>query len=51
MRRERCCGTCGYHRPDDAGEEWVCTNPDSEYRSDWTDYEWCCDDYEEGENE
>lgn len=47
----RCCGTCEYHRPDESGEEWICANPDSEYVSDWTDYEWYCEDYEEGERE
>ena len=42
-----CCGNCRYHRSDGNGD-WICSNPDSEYFTDWTDYmDWCLE-YEEG---
>lgn len=48
MDKEKCCGTCKYHRQDDTfKEDWVCVNADSEYRADFTDYEHVCDEWEE----
>ena len=45
-----CCGTCKYHLRDDYHpEDFVCCNPDSEYCSDYTEYQDSCDDYEEKE--
>ena len=48
MSRE-CCGTCKWHAYEDITDGWVCCNDSSEYVTDWTDYNHCCDDYEERE--
>ena len=45
MREEpRCCGTCRYHEYEDV--DYVCTNEESDYYSDWTDYDVTCADWE-----
>lgn len=44
---DRCCGTCKYHEHEDIDNGWVCVNPESDYIADWTDYDFCCEDYEE----
>ena len=41
-----CCGTCKWHESDG----WVCVNGDSDYVADWTDYDFCCDQYESPAN-
>ena len=41
---ERCCGTCQWHQSDD--DDWVCTNEQSVYFTDWTDYTDCCREWE-----
>jgi len=41
---EQICGTCIWHHK--AGDDWLCTNSDSEYCTDWTSYDDSCDDYE-----
>lgn len=41
-----CCGTCKWHFHEKINEGWVCTNADSDYVTDWTDYDFCCDEYE-----
>ena len=46
---KECCGTCKYHYLEDITDGYVCVNDRSEYCSDWTDYEHCCDEYEERE--
>lgn len=43
------CGNCKYHKHDDTNGDWVCTNPDSEYIADFTDYSHWCSDFEERE--
>lgn len=40
------CGTCRYHRHEDVDDGWVCVNPDSEYCTDWTEYEDSCEEWE-----
>ena len=40
------CGTCRYHRKEADGS-WICTNPDSDYYTDWTEYGDSCEEYEE----
>lgn len=40
------CGTCLWHKHEDVDDGWVCTNPDSEYCSDWTGYEDSCWEWE-----
>ena len=46
MDEERCCGTCRYHRHEDVDDGWVCVNADSDFCTEWTDYEDCCDEWE-----
>lgn len=47
MNGNKCCGKCKYHRHEDIDNGWVCCNPDSDYCSDWTEYNDYCVDYEE----
>jgi len=42
-----CCGTCRWHEHESIDDGWICVNSDSEYCSDWTDYNHYCEDYEE----
>lgn len=43
---EDCCGHCASHRMNkDIG--WVCCNKDSDHYGCETDYEECCEDFEE----
>ncbi|MDD4370972.1 MAG: hypothetical protein PHD56_07860 [Anaerostipes sp.] len=44
---EKCCGTCKYHYHESIDDGWFCLNDESEYVLDYTDYEHCCEDYEE----
>ena len=44
--KERCCGTCMYHRKDAESGEWICTNVDCDLCGIETEYEYSCDDYE-----
>lgn len=39
IKQEKCCATCAYH--DDW--TWVCFNPDSDDRADFTDETYVCD--------
>lgn len=42
-----CCGTCKYHKPDNEEEgAWICTNEESYYECEYTDYKDYCADYE-----
>ena len=43
---ERCCGTCKWQWYENVDEGFVCTNIDSEYCADWTDYADSCEDWE-----
>lgn len=43
---DRCCGTCKWHLYENIDEGFVCTNIDSEYCADWTDYDDTCEDWE-----
>ena len=47
MNKKQCCGTCKYHVHESIDDGWVCVNSDSEYCTDWTDYDHYCDEYEE----
>ena len=47
MAKERCCGTCKYHEHEDISDGFVCVNGDSDFVTDWTDYNFCCEEYEE----
>ena len=48
MREEQCCGTCKFHMKENE-EDYICTNGDSEYVADWTEYNHTCDEWEERE--
>lgn len=43
---EQCCGTCKWHWYENVDEGFVCTNIDSEYCADWTDYADSCGDWD-----
>lgn len=43
---ERCCGTCKWHQHEDMDDSWVCTNDQSIYCADWTDYKDSCQEWE-----
>lgn len=45
--RNKCCGTCKYHEHESVDDGWVCVNADSQYCTDWTDYNHYCEDWEE----
>lgn len=47
MSKIRCCGTCNWHQYESVDQGWVCVNPESEYCSDWTEYDDGCIDWEE----
>lgn len=47
--REEICGTCKWHQLEDEESGYVCTNPDSDNRADWTEYEDSCEEWEEKE--
>ena len=49
MMDDKCCGTCKYHHHEDIDDGWVCTNVDSEYVAEWTEYKDFCDEWEERE--
>lgn len=49
MEIKKCCGTCKYHHHEDIDNGWVCTNDESEYVTDWTDYDHCCGEWESWE--
>lgn len=43
----RICGNCKYHVHEEIDDGWVCTNEQSRYCTDWTEYEDSCEDFEE----
>lgn len=43
---KECCGTCKWHRHEDITDGWVCVNDESEYCTDFTPYDHCCDEWE-----
>lgn len=47
MDTNKCCGTCEYHEHEKIDDGWVCANAKSRYCTDWTDYDHCCEDWEE----
>ena len=43
-----CCGNCKWHKQDlYFPEDWICCNNESEYVTDYTDYNHGCDAWEE----
>lgn len=45
----KCCGTCRWNSHEDISDSWVCVNGESDYCTDWMDYDHCCEDWEERE--
>lgn len=43
---KECCGTCKWHRHEDITDGWVCVNYESEYCTDFTPYDHCCEEWE-----
>jgi len=43
---ERICGTCRWHCKYRNADNWVCVNRESDYYTDFTDYEDSCEDWE-----
>lgn len=46
MDSQKVCGTCKYHQFEDISDGWVCVNNESEYVSDWTEFNHTCPDWE-----
>ncbi|MCD7789096.1 MAG: hypothetical protein LUH55_00745 [Bacteroides thetaiotaomicron] len=40
------CSNCKYHIHEDVDDGYVCVNDESEYCTDWTEYDFCCDEFE-----
>lgn len=47
--KDQCCGTCKWHQHESVDDGWVCVNDDSEYCTDFTDYDHTCLDWESKE--
>lgn len=41
------CGECKWHKYDEFGRAWVCTNDRSDYVADFTDYTDTCECFEQ----
>lgn len=41
------CGECKWHKYDEFGRAWVCTNDRSDYVADFTDYTDTCEEWSE----
>lgn len=46
-QREDVCGECKWHKYDEFGRAWVCTNDRSDYVADFTDYTDTCEHFEQ----
>ena len=42
---KKCCGTCYWHKRE--GDDWICTNSNSDELADYTEYGFVCDCWEE----
>ncbi len=52
MIDDKCCGTCKYHGFGKLSDGFSCVNEQSEYFSDFTEYNDSCEEWEErGRNE
>lgn len=45
-KKKECCGTCRYHEHENVTDGWVCVCDQSEYVTEWMDYNFCCDKYD-----
>lgn len=43
---EKRCGTCKWHQHESIDDGWICANDESEYCTDWTEYDDWCQDWE-----
>jgi len=41
---KKCCGTCNYGYCDEL-QDYICVNDESDYVTDYVDYNHCCDEY------
>lgn len=48
MEKIRCCGNCEYADYDDV-DGYVCSNEESEYLSDFVEYDFCCAEHEQNQ--
>lgn len=46
---DNCCGNCKWHKPDKQVDDFVCDNCSSDYYTDYTPYEFECEEWEERE--
>ena len=46
IEKDRCCGTCKYHKHEDIDDGWVCVNDRSDYLADWTEDDDGCERWE-----
>ena len=44
---EEICGNCKYHQYEDVTRGWVCVNDESDYLSNWTEYDDSCEEFVE----
>ena len=44
--KEKCCGTCKYHKHEVIDDGWICTNAESDYCTFLTEYGDYCEDWE-----
>lgn len=42
----KCCGTCKWNRCVNEDGEWACTNINSEFYTDWTEFSAGCEEWE-----
>lgn len=45
----KCCGTCKWHFFERENKDWACVNKDADDYTDFTEYEHCCEEWEERE--
>lgn len=45
--KQEICGTCKWHAHENISDGWVCINSDSEYCTDYTEYNDTCERWEE----
>ena len=49
MRNKKICGECKWHEKEDYAFSWICCNNESDYVTDWTDYNHTCEFWEKME--
>ena len=46
MDKREICGTCKYHHHENVDDGWVCVNDESDYCTDFTEYDDTCNEWE-----